>query len=121
MKKVKDRQAYVVEMKRPKGGSARLYFDAATFMWIRTDFGAVHIAKPMGSFTNGMVNRGEDDTNVDFYFDTADFRDVGGLKLPFKFELVVTYPILQQKRVGLLAGTITEYRHNVSIDPKMFK
>ncbi len=121
MKKLKDRQTYVVDLKRSKGPSARLYFDAATFMWIRTDYGNVHIAKPMGKFTNEAVNRGEDDLSVDFYVETSDFREVDGVKLPFKFEQVVTYPILTQKRVGTLTGTIVEYRHNVEIDPKMFK
>jgi hypothetical protein len=58
---------------------------------------------------------------VDFYVETSDFREVDGVKLPFKFEQVVTYPILTQKRVGTLTGTIVEYRHNVEIDPKMFK
>jgi hypothetical protein len=121
MKKMKDRQMYVVEMKRPKGSSARLYFDATTFMWVRTDYGSVHISKPMGAFTNDPVGRGEDETSVDFYFETSDFREVDGLKLPYKFEQVVTFPILTQKRVGTLSGTISEYRHNVTIDPKMFK
>ncbi|MGI9068147.1 MAG: hypothetical protein ACR2HX_17310 [Pyrinomonadaceae bacterium] len=121
LKKVKDRQAYVVEMKRPKGISARLYFDATTFMWLRTDYGTVHISKPIGQFTNEVVPHGEDELRVDFYFETSDFRDVAGVKLPFKFELVVTYPIITQKRVGTISGTIIEYQHNVQIDPKMFK
>jgi hypothetical protein len=121
MKKIRDRQTYVVEMKQSKGLSARLYFDAETFMWVRTDYGKAHISKPMGKFTNEVVNRGEDELSVDFYFETSDFRDVDGVKLPFKFELVVTYPIILQKKVGTLSGTIVEYRHNVKIDPKMFK
>lgn len=120
MKKIKDRQAYVVEMKS-KGMSARLYFDATTFMWVRTDFGTVQISKPIGQFTNEVVPHGEDELRVDFYFETSDFRDVAGVKLPFKFEQVVTYPIITQKKVGTISGTIIEYQHNVQIDPKMFK
>src|SRR5258705_6171214 len=106
MKKIKDRQAYVVEVKRSKGVSSRLYSDAATFMWVRTDYGKAHISKPMGQFTNEAVQHGEDELSVDFYFETWDFRDVDGVKLPFKFEQVVTYPILQLKKVGTLSGTI---------------
>jgi hypothetical protein len=53
---------------------ARLYFDAATFMWIRTDYGKVQISKPMGQFTNAVVPHGEDEMSVDFDFDTSDFR-----------------------------------------------
>jgi hypothetical protein len=121
MKKIKDRQTYVVEARRSKGIVARLYFDAATFMWLRTDYGKANISKPMGQFTNEIVPHGEDELSVDFFFETSDFRDVDGVKLPFKFEQVVTYPIIQQKKVGHLSGTITEYRHNVPIDPKMFK
>jgi len=121
MKKIKDRPAYAVDIKRSKGASARLYFDAETFMWVRTEFGNAHISKPMGRFTNDVVPHGEDELTVDFYFETSDFRDVDGVKLPFKFEQSVTYPIIQQKKVGTILGTIKEYRHNVEIDPKMFK
>ncbi len=90
-------------------------------MWVRTDYGNVHISKPIGQFTNEVVPHGEDEFSVDFYFETSDFRDVSGVKLPFKFEQVITYPIITQKRVGILSGTIVEYKHNVQIDPKMFK
>lgn len=121
MKRIKGSQAYVVEMKRPKRPSARLYFDATTFMWVRTDYGKVHISKPMGTFTNEVVPHAEDELVVDFFFETSDFREVDGVKLPFKFEQVVTYPIIQQKKVGVLSGAIVEYRHNGKIDPKMFK
>ena len=57
---------------------------------------------------------------LDFYFETSDFRTVDGVKLPFKFEQGVTYTI-QLKKVGTLSGTIVEYRHDVTIDPKMLK
>ena len=75
----------------------------------------------MGQFTNAAVPHGEDELSVDFYFETSDFRTVDGVKLPFKFEQVVTYPIIQLKQVATVSGTIVEYRHNVTIDPKMFK
>jgi len=121
MKKIGDRQAYVVEVKPAKGTAARLYFDQETFMWVRTEYGKVTIQKPMGQFTNDVVNRGQDDITADFYFDTSDFRDVDGVKLPFKFEQIITSPYIQQKTSGTIYGTITEYQHNVVIDPKMFQ
>ena len=121
MKKIRGNQTYVVEMKRPKVPSTKLFFDANTFMWVRTEYGKVYISKPMGAFTNENIPRAEDDLNIDFFFETSDFREVNGIKLPFKFEQVVTYPIIQQKKVGILAGTIKEYRHNEKIDAKMFK
>ena len=121
MKTIRDRQAYVVEMKTANGLSARLFFDAETFMWIRTEYGKVTIQKPMGQFTNDVVNRGQDDITADFYFETSDFREVDGVKLPFKFEQTLTTPYVQQKTVGKITGTITEYQHNIPIDPKMFQ
>ena len=121
MKKIRDRSAYVVEMKRPKVATARLYFDAESFMWVRTEYGRVSISKPMGTFTNAVVPHGEDEWSVDFYFDTSDFRDADGVKLPYKFEQVVTYPILHQKKSGTITGTISEYQHNAAINPKMFQ
>lgn len=121
MKKVRDRQAYIVEMKAENGLTARLFFDAESFMWIRTEYGRVTIQKPMGQFTNETVNRGQDDITADFYFETSDFRDVNGVKLPFKFEQALTAPYIQQKTVGVITGIIAEYQQNVPIDPKMFQ
>ena len=120
-KKIRDRQTYEVDVKPLKGATARLFFDAETFMWVRTEYGKVTIQKPMGQFTNDVVNRGQDDITADFYFETSDFRDVDGVKLPFKFEQILTTPYLQQKAAGSITGTITEYQHDVAIDPKMFQ
>jgi hypothetical protein len=120
VKKVRGRATYVVDMRPAKGQSVRLYFDAESFMWIRTDYGSVRITKDMGTFTNAVVSKDEEST-VDFYIETWDFKDVDGVKLPFKVEIVATAPILKQKNVGTIVTNINEYRHNVSIDPKMFQ
>lgn len=121
LKKVRDRDAYVVEVKRSKADSMRLYFDARSFMWVRTDYGKIHISKEIKPFTNEVVPHGEDELTVDFYIETSNFRDVDGIKLPFKFEQVVTSPILRQSRSGTITGTINEYRHNEPINPTMFQ
>ncbi len=116
MKKVKGRPAYAVEMRRGKDKTL-LYFDAETFMWLRTDYGSV-------SFTKGattLVGNKDQEINYDFYVETSDFKEVDGVKLPFKFEIVATTPILKQKNVGTIVATISEYRHNIAIDPKMFQ
>jgi hypothetical protein len=120
-KKIKNRPAYVVEIKRDKSQPIRLYFDTESFMWVRTDYGRVSFAKNMGTFTNDVVQHGEDQTDVDFYFETSDFKEVDGVKLPFKFEQTVAYPLIRQKSAGTITGIIKEYRHNVAIDPKMFQ
>lgn len=120
-KKVGGRPAYVVELKRAKGDAARLYFDAENFMWVRTDYGKASASKEMGAFTNDVVNQGGSELTVDFYIETSDFREVDGVKLPFKFEQVMTAPILRQRAVGTITGTIREYQHNIKIDPAMFQ
>ena len=119
-KKVKNRPAYVVEMKPGKGQALRLYFDTENLMWVRTEYGSVRITKDMGTFTNAIGSKDEEST-IDFYVETWDFREVDGVKLPFKLEMVATAPILKQKNVGTITTTISEYRHNIEIDPKMFQ
>lgn len=119
-KKVKGRPAYVVEMKQSKGQPIRLYFDAENFMWVRTEYGSVRITKDMGTFTNAVGPKDEEST-IDFYVETSDFKEVDGVKLPFKLEMVATSPILKQRNVGTIITTINEYRHNIQIDPKMFQ
>ena len=121
MKKVRGRGAYVVGVKRPKGDEMRLYFDAETFMWVRTDYGQAHRQKEMRPFSNEPVSRADDDLTVDFYIETSDFKVVDGVKLPFKFQQLVTTPLLRDSSSGLITGTITEYRHNEQIDPSMFR
>lgn len=120
-KKVKGRAAHVVELRRGKGEAARLYFDAETFMWVRTDFGRADVSRQMRSFSNDVVSQAGDENPIDFYVETSEFRDVDGLKLPFRFEMVVTAPILRERAAGTLVGNIREYKHNVAIDPSMFK
>jgi hypothetical protein len=118
-KKVKNKQAYVVEM-QGKGPILRLYFDVNDFMWLRTDYGSVQITKSLGTFTNSVTSKDEE-TTFDFYVETSRFKEVDGVKLPFEFEIVATAPILKQKSVGTIVTTINEYRHNIAIDPKMFQ
>lgn len=120
-KKLKGREAYVVQIKTPKGSTMKAFFDAESFMWVRTEYGRASLSKEMSTFTNDVVNQGGSEATVDFYIDTSDFRDVDGVKLPFKFEQVMTSPILRQKSVGTVLGTFREYRHNIEIDPKMFQ
>lgn len=119
-KRVRGKEAYVVEVKRAND-VMQLYFDATSFMWVRTDFGSLTLEKDLGSFSNEFIKHADDQIRIDFYFDTWDFKEVDGVKLPFKFEQTATFPILRQTVAGSIRGTIAEYRHNIDIDPKMFK
>ncbi len=120
-KKIKNKEHYVIEVKPKKGDVIKLYFDAGTFMWTRTEYGKASYSKPQGGFTNDVVNKSEDDITVEYYFETSDFRDVDGVKLPFKFEQRAIYPIITQTKVGSIRGTITSYKHNIPIDETMFQ
>jgi hypothetical protein len=119
-KKLKGRPAYVVDMKRPKSDAVRLYFDTEAFMWVRTDYGTLRLTQEMRQFTNEVESKDQEKT-YDFYVETSDFKEVDGVKLPFKLEIVATSPLLKHKNLGSIIATIDEYRHNVAIDPKMFQ
>jgi hypothetical protein len=120
--KVNGRPAYAIEYKRDKkSGTYRLFFDTESFRWVRTEFGRVTISKQIGAFTNDVESKSDENPTVDFYVETADFREVDGLRLPFKMTQVVTFPLVRQKLVGTLNCTITEYKQNVEIDQKMFQ
>src|SRR6266508_2378529 len=120
IKKVRGKEAYVLGAKGGKDG-VQLYFDTTTFMWVRTDYGSLTLGKDLGTFSNEFIKHADDQIKIDFYFETWDFREVDGVTLPFKFEQTATFPILRQTVTGSIKGTITEYRHNIDIDPKMFK
>jgi hypothetical protein len=120
-KKLRGKPAYVIGVKANRKNVATVFIDAETFMWVRTEFGQAQIQKTLGPFTNASVSHGSDSTDVDFYCETSDFRDVDGVKLPFQFTHTITWPILKDKMVGEIKGTITEYRHNAPIDPTMFQ
>lgn len=120
-KKVEGRPAYVVQVKPQKGSPMRLYFDAENFMWVRTDYGKASVSKEMGQFTNDVENRAANELTVDFYIETSDFRDVDGVKLPFQFEQVMSTPFLRQSSAGTILCKISQYQHNIQIDPAMFK
>jgi hypothetical protein len=121
MKKIRGKPAYGIEVKRDKKPSLKVFISADDFMWVRSEFGEATIQKMIGKFTNASVSHGEDTTNVDFYCDTCDLRDVDGVKLPSQFAPTVTWPVLNDRLAGEIKGTITEYRHNVPIDPTMFQ
>jgi hypothetical protein len=119
-KKIQGRPAYLVEMKRPKGAAIRLYFDTETFMWVRTDYGTVRLSQEMKGFTNAVESK-DQERSYDFFVETSDFKEVDGVKLPFKLEIVTTAPLLKHKNIGTIVATFSEYRHNVPIDPKMYQ
>jgi hypothetical protein len=121
-KKVKGRQAHVVEIRRKKQPVIRLFFDAEDFMWVRTEFGRAEMQRLIGNaYSDDVRSHSEDESVIDFMVQTSDFREVDGVKLPFKFEQTVSFPIIKGRLTAVMTGTITEYRHNLQIDPKVFQ
>ena len=118
-RKVKDRQAYVVEVKRKNQPTFRLFFDAETLMWVRSEYGRADITRLMAQ--GFREDHSEDESTIDFAFQTSDFREVDGVKLPFKFEQTMSAPMIRGKLFAIMTGTITDYKHNLPIDPKVFE
>jgi hypothetical protein len=122
IKKVSGRQAYVVELSRANQATIKLYFDAENFYWLRTEFGSVTLPlRSSKQLSNNAGSLAQENPTVDFVLETSDFREVDGLKLPFKFTMTCTTPIMRQRISGTITGTISQYQHNVAIDPKMFQ
>ncbi|MGH9904601.1 MAG: hypothetical protein ACRD8U_03330 [Pyrinomonadaceae bacterium] len=119
-KKVRGKEAYALEAKRGND-MIQVYIDTERFMWVKTAYGSLTLEKNLATLSNEFVKHGDDQTKIEFYVETWDFKEVDGVILPFKFEHTATFPILRQTVSGSLKGTVTEYRHNIDIDPKMFK
>jgi len=90
------RDVYVLELQPANGTRERLYLDAKTYLPVRVD--------KTQKFGNLPVP-------VEIYLD--DWRAVDGVKLPFS--------ITQSAAKSSLSFTITEIRHNVPIDAKLFE
>jgi thiol-disulfide isomerase/thioredoxin len=96
--KVKDgfRQVYVVEALPPGGSAEKLYFDVDSGLLVRRDL--------TRSTSKGSVR-------AEVYF--SDWRDVDGVKIPFR----ITQVLPAKKFVT----TIEEVKHNVPVDDAIFR
>jgi hypothetical protein len=114
-KKINNRPTFVVEVRQKKTDLGKAYFDAETFMLVRIDYGSVEIPD-----TRIILDNTPKNTSIDFYQEFSDFRDVDGIKLPFKLKHVTIPPISPNQRASAVDVEITEYKHNLKIDPKLF-
>jgi tetratricopeptide (TPR) repeat protein/outer membrane lipoprotein-sorting protein len=90
------RDVYVLDLQPAVGTAERLYLDVKTYLPVRL---------------NKVQKFGNLSTPVEIYLD--DWRTVDGVKLPFS--------ISQTASKLSLSFTITEIRHNVPLDPKLFE
>jgi photosynthetic reaction center cytochrome c subunit len=92
---INDRDVHVVQGTAPSGSIATLYFDAESGLLVR-----------MVRYSNSVVGRTP--TQIDY----SDYRDVAGVKMPFKFN------------VSWLDGKenfeLSDIQPNVTIDPARF-
>jgi hypothetical protein len=95
--KVGEREAYLVIFEPTSGSVVRQYIDAETYLPIKT---VVKVDVP-------QLGR-EIEQTTEF----TDFRDVDGLKLPFR--------LAATSSVQSYTITVTKVEHNVSVDEKLF-
>lgn len=90
------REVYVLDLQPPVGTPERLYLDVKTYLPVRM---------------NRMHKLGNISVPVEIYLD--DWRTVDGVKLPFSLS----------ETLGKLSFsfTITEIKHNIPVDPKLFE
>lgn len=95
--KVGERDAFVVVFDPPTGSEVRQYIDAETYL--PTRFVMTITVPQLG-------------TDVEQTTDFSDFRDVDGVKVPFR---VHASSSLQRFTI-----TVTKVEHNVTVDPALF-
>jgi outer membrane lipoprotein-sorting protein len=96
LSKIGFRDVYVVDFQPAVGAVERVYLDSQTYLPVR-----MNTAR-----TNGAVSE-----PVEVYFD--DWREVDGVKYPFS--------ISQRFPKLTISVNLTEIRHNVPIDAKLFE
>lgn len=94
--KILDKDAFVLVFQPPSGPPIKQYVDAATFMPLRTVIKAT------------VPQFGEVEQNAD----PSDFRDLDGVKVPYKLQI--------QSSVQGLTMTFTKIEQNVTVDEKLF-
>jgi hypothetical protein len=86
-------------------------------MWVRTDYGNVELSDTRLA----LDNSGGGISTIDFYIEASDFREVDGIKLPYKIKHTMVPPVSPNNRSSMVEVEIKEYKQNVLIDPKMFQ
>jgi outer membrane lipoprotein-sorting protein len=95
--KVGGKDAYVIKMTPKAGPATRLFFDAESFMLVRT------------TVTLNVPQLGGD---IEQVVDFSDFRDVDGLKIPFITK--------SSNAAQTVTATMSSVKHNADIDDASF-
>ncbi|MBX7220687.1 MAG: hypothetical protein K1Y36_12130 [Blastocatellia bacterium] len=129
-KKINDRETYQVEIKR-SDLSAKLYIDTVTFLRVKTMVSFVYDPGGSGSGVGAVPGSGASGggtfsgvsssggfgggalSAVTLEFETDDFRDVNGVKLPFRYKEVLPSHTIQV--------VIDKYDENVDLNDSIFR
>lgn len=120
-KKIDGKECYVVDLTPKKGSdlTIKLYFDAATFLHVRTTYEQV-ISAPMGSDSTNSARQRE--TRYEIREDFSDMKKEGGMMFPHTYTL---YLSLDNKSSGVTElewkCTFNNFVFNEKIDPQSFR
>lgn len=98
MAKVGDEETYAVEFEPEKGTKMTEYYSAKTFLLLKRE---------------GVVASSTSSLQIPYSIRFEDYRDVDGVKLPFK-------QINNNPSNGDIVTVVTSVKHNVAIDDKQF-
>lgn len=96
--RVGDRDAYVLVLQPKQGAPLRHYIDAATFLPIKVVM---------------TIGGGPDGADVEQTAEVSDFRDVDGIKVPFRLRT--------SSSVQTVTIAVTTVAHNVKVDDALFR
>jgi outer membrane lipoprotein-sorting protein len=116
-KKIDGNEAYVLSYSTKGGGDITLFFDAATFRHIRTEYKTMQSA---GIGLRPEQSSGYDETRIKLVEDFSDFRDEKGLMLPHTYKL--NYSVSGQKGTTEIqwALILSSFTANPKLDANTF-
>lgn len=98
IEKVGDEECYVVEFTPEKGTKATEFYSTKTFLLLKR---------------RGIVASSTSDNSLPYSITFSDYREVDGIKLPFK-------SVNSTTSMGDVVTIVTSIKHNVPIDEKIF-
>lgn len=96
--KVGDEECYVIEFTPKKGTKTTEFYSTKTFLLMKH---------------NGLVSSSTSEVNLPYSIIYSDYREVDGIKLPFK-------TVNSNSSMGDIVSIVKSYKHNVAIDDKTF-
>lgn len=118
-KKIDGRACHVIEYQPRRGGNLDifLFFDAETFQHLRTEYKR-DIVAPTVSTPEKAARQKE--THVRFTEDFSDFRTEGGLTLPHRYKIQLSFDREASPMLQDWVLTLSQFLFNKELDVKQF-